>query len=406
MTNGEIEKPVIEGGNPVRQELLPYGTQKIEQDDIDSVVEVLKGKWLTTGPFVKQFEEDVASFVGKAHCVAFCNGTAALHAACFAAGISQNDEVIVSSLTFVSSANCVKFMGGTPIFADVCEDTLNIDCKHVESLVNEKTKAIIAVDFTGQSCEMQVLRDLATLKNIVLIEDGAHALGSEYCGRPAGAFSAMTMFSFHPVKHITTGEGGCIVTDDDYYAERLRRFRTHGITADANKRETEGTFYYEMVDLGFNYRITDVQCALGSSQLRKLPKWLEIRREIANKYDEFFSKQPLSKLCTPVKVLKECRSAYHLYIIQLNLENLSANRNQIFKALKAEGLGVNVHYLPVYLHPYYQELSYKRGICPNAERAYERIITLPLHHSMSSQDVSDVLTAVSKILTYYQKNDE
>jgi perosamine synthetase len=390
----------VEGGAPVRATLLPYGRQSVDDDDIAAVTEVLKSDWLTTGPKVADFEQTVAARVGAGHAVAVSNGTAALHAAAFAVGIGPGDEVIVPALTFAASANCVRYQGGTVIFADIRPDTLNLDPAAVEPLITQRTRAIIAVDYSGQPADLDGLSALCRERNITLVEDAAHALGAFYRGRAVGSIAHMTTFSFHPVKHITTGEGGMVTTSDPALDVRLRAFRNHGITSDHRQRSIAGSWFYEMVELGFNYRMTDFQCALGISQLAKLDRWLERRRATAARYTTAF--EDLPEVIAPT-VLPDRTSAWHLYPVRLNLERLTVGRAEVFRALRAENIGVNVHYIPVPWHPYYQRLGYTKGQWPVAEDAYERLISLPMFHAMTDADADDVINAVHKVITRYRK---
>lgn len=394
-------KLAIDGGTPVRETRLPYGRQWLDEDDIAAVIEVLRSDWLTTGPKVNQFEEKFADFVGAEEAVAVSNGTAALHAAMYAADIGPGDEVIVSPMTFAASANCVVYQGGAPVFADVDPDTLLIDPAQVEANITPRTKAIVAVDYTGQPCNYDALRAIADLHDLILAADACHAVGGSYKGRPVGSLADLSTFSFHPVKHITTGEGGMITTDDAELARRMRVFRNHGITTDHRQREKEGSWFYEMVDVGYNYRLTDVQCVLGLSQLRKLSGWVKRRQEIARRYDEAFADLPVVQ---PLAVREDVSHAYHLYMVQLDLEQLKVDRAQVFSALVAEGIGVNVHYIPVHLHPFYRK-RFGTGpeLCPVAEAAYERLVTLPMFPRMSDGDVGDVIAAVRKVTEAYAK---
>ena len=389
----------IDGGTPVRETMLPYGRQWVDEADVQAVVEVLRSDWLTTGPKVREFEEQVAEYVGAREAVAVNSGTAALHVAAFAAGIGPGDEVITTPLTFAASANCVLYLGGRPVFADVRPDTLNIDPEDVARKVTPKTKAVIAVDFTGQPCDYKAIRALAEEHGLVVIEDAAHALGAEYNGQRVGTLNELTTFSFHPVKHVTTGEGGIVVTDDPDLAAKMRTFRTHGITADFRQRAEAGSWVYEMVALGYNYRLPDINCALGLAQMSKLDRWLARRRKIASRYTEAFAAMP--EVDVP-RVLPEANPAWHLYVVELNLERLQVGRKEVFAALRAENIGVNVHYIPVYWHPYYQALGYKRGLCPVAETVYERLISLPMFPAMTDKEVSDVIMAVSKVISAYR----
>ncbi len=391
----------INGGTPVRATLLPYGRQAIDETDIEAVVEVLRSDWLTTGPKVGEFEEAFAARVGAACAVSVSSGTAALHAAAFAAALKAGDEAITAPLTFAATANCVLYQGATPVFADVSRDTLNLDPEQVSRKISSKTRAIIPVDYAGHPADMSAMMDLARRHRLIVIEDACHALGAEYSGRRVGGIADMTVFSFHPVKHITTGEGGMITTNDPKLAETLRRFRNHGISSDARQRQSAGQWYYEMVLLGFNYRLPDIVCALGIQQLTKIEANLARRREIAAVYTSAFREIP--GVIPPV-VRPEANPAWHLYPIRLDLERLTADRTQVFRALRAENIGVNVHYIPVHLHPYYRErFGYKGGEFPVAEDAYERLISLPMFHAMSDQDVEDVVQAVRKVLGRYLK---
>jgi perosamine synthetase len=391
----------IHGGTPVRQTLLPYGRQSLDEKDIQAVVEVLKSDWLTTGPKVGEFEERFAAWVGAGYAVSFSSGTAALHGAAFAAGLKPGDEAITTPMTFCATANCVLYQGAAPVFADVTEDTLNLDPLEVSKKLTPRTKAIIAVDYAGHPGDLAALRDLATQNGLLLIEDACHALGAEYAGKRVGGIADMTVFSFHPVKHLTTGEGGMVTTNDAKFAETLRRFRNHGITSDARQRQQSGQWFYEMAALGFNYRLTDIACALGISQLEKLEANLARRRTIAALYAQAFRELPAVVAPT---VRDGVEPAWHLYPIRLNLEALSAGRTEIFRALRAENLGVNVHYIPVPMHPYYRgRFGYKGGEFPVAEDAYERLISLPMFHSMTDTDMEDVLCAVRKTVECYSR---
>jgi perosamine synthetase len=390
------EALAIDGGTPVRKTLLPYGRQSIGEDDIQAVVDVLRSDWLTTGPKVAEFEEAFAAWVGAKDAVSFSSGTAALHGAAFAAGLKAGDEAITTPMTFAATANCVLYQGAIPVFADVSADTLNLDPERVEQRITTRTRAILPVDYAGHPADLDAMKELASRHGLVVIEDASHALGAEYKGPPVGSVADMTVFSFHPVKHLATGEGGMVTTDRPDYAETLRRFRNHGISSDARQRQSAGQWHYEMVLLGFNYRLTDIACALGLSQLKKLRENLSRRREIAARYASAFCN--LEGLTVPA-VRTDVNPAWHLYPIRLNLEKLSADRGQIFRALRAENIGVNVHYIPVHLHPYYRDhLGYRAGEYPIAENAYERLISLPMFHGMTDADVGDVIAAVKKVV--------
>src|ERR1700722_3492550 len=391
----------VHGGPPVRKTLLPYGRQSIDESDIQAVVETLRSDWLTTGPKIAEFEEAMAVWVGGKYAVSFSSGTAALHAAVFAAGLQPGDEAITSPLTFAATANCILYQGATPVFADVAEDTLNLDPEQAASQITTHTKAILPVDYAGHPADLDSILQLAELHGLIVIEDACHALGGEYRGRRVGSVAHMTVFSFHPVKHLTTGEGGMVTTDNATYAETLRRFRNHGISSDARQRQSAGQWHYEMVLLGFNYRLTDIVCGLGIEQLRRLDKNLARRREIATVYTAALQETP--GLIGPV-VGAETNPAWHLYPIRLALEKLTADRAQIFRALRAENIGVKVHYIPGPLPPFYRGgFGYKGGEFPVAEDAYERLISLPMFHGMSDQDVSDVIAAAGKVLTSYSR---
>jgi len=391
----------INGGLPVRETFLPYGRQSLDEADIRAVVEVLRSDWLTTGPKVGEFEEAFATRVGAAHAVSFTSGTAALHAAAFAAGLKDGDEAIVTPLTFAATANCVLYQCATPVFADVSADTLNLDPEQVTKHISSKTRAILPVDYAGHPADLAPIMEIARRNRLIVIEDACHALGAEYGGKRVGSIADMTVFSFHPVKHITTGEGGMVVTGNAQFAETLRRFRNHGISSDARQRQSAGQWYYEMVLLGFNYRLPDFACALGLEQLKRLDVNLARRREIAARYTARFSQIPG---VIPPGLRQGANPAWHLYPIRLELEKLTADRAQIFRALRAENVGVNVHYIPVHLHPYYRDrFGYKGREYPVAERAYEQLISLPMFHAMSDQDVLDVAEAVRKVLTHFAR---
>jgi len=395
----KLEPLAIHGGTPVRERLLPYGRQSLDEQDIEAVVEVLRSDWLTTGPKVGEFEERFAAWVGVEQAVSFSSGTAALHAAAFAAGLKSGDEAVTTPLTFCATANCVLYQDATPVFADVSADTLNLNPEEAAKKISSNTRAIIAVDYAGHAADLSVLRSLAEQHGLLLIEDACHALGAEFRGKRVGGIADMTVFSFHPVKHLTTGEGGMVTTNDHERAETLRRFRNHGISSEARQRQQSGQWFYEMVALGFNYRLTDFACALGTSQLEKLERNLARRREIAACYTKGFRELP--SLIVPV-VREGVNPAWHLYPIRLKLEALSAGRAEIFRALRAENIGVNVHYIPVHRHPYYRErFGYKGGEYPVVEDAYERLISLPMFHGMSDQDVEDVVKAVVKVMDGY-----
>jgi perosamine synthetase len=391
----------IDGGVPVRATLLPYGRQSIEESDIAAVVEILRSDWLTTGPKVEEFEAAIAALVGAKYAISFGSGTAALHGAASAAGLENGDEAITSPLTFVASANCILYQNATPVFADVSPDTLNIDPESIADRITARTKAILPIDYAGHPSDLNSILRLAERHGLVVIEDACHALGAESHGRKVGSLASMTVFSFHPVKHIATGEGGMVTTDDSDYADKLRKFRNHGISSGARQRQAQGEWRYEMVSLGFNYRLTDIACALGIQQLKRLEANLLRRREIAARYDAAFRGIP--GVLRPA-VRSDVNPAWHLYPIRLNLENISADRETVLRALRAENIGVNVHYSPVHLHPYYRSrFAYQGGEFPVAESAYERLISLPMFHGMGENDVDDVIHAVEKVISAFSR---
>jgi perosamine synthetase len=394
------QRLAIHGGPPVRSTFLPYGRHEIDDDDVLAVTEVLRSGWITTGPKVGAFEAAVAETVGARHAVAFSSGTAALHGAAFAAGLGPGDEAITTPLTFCATANCVLYQGATPVFADVSPDTLNLDPDQVSRRLTSRSKAVLAVDFTGHPADLDPLLELAERHGLTLIEDACHALGARYRGRPVGAISRMTVFSFHPVKHVTTGEGGMVTTDDAGLADRLRLFRNHGLDSDANQRHARGQWRYDMVALGFNYRLADLGCALGLSQLRKLPANLARRRQIAARYQAAFA--GLAGVRTPV-VKRDVDPAWHLFVIRLEGDSLRTHRDDVLSALKAENIGANVHYPPVHLLQYYRErFGYRGGEYPVAEAAFDGLVTLPLFPAMNDEDVSDVVTAVEKVVGHFR----
>lgn len=367
---------------------IPYGRQSISEEDIQAVVDVLRSDYLTTGPKVTEFENIVANYVGAKYAVAVSNGTAALHIACLAAGIQPGDEVIVSPITFAASANCVLYCGGKPVFADIKPDTYNIDPEDIERKITSKTKAIIAVHYTGQPCEMDEITAIAKKHNLVVIEDGAQVISGEYKGKKIGSISDMTTFSFHPVKPVTTGEGGMVTTNNEELYQRLKLFHTHGITREEPLlTHNEGPWYYEQLELGYNYRITDIQCALGISQMKQLDQFAAHRRKLAHRYDEAFA--GCKDIVTPYQH-PDCLSSYHLYMIQVPAKH----RREIFENLRNKGIGVNVHYIPVYKLPYYQQHGYQGTCCPNAEAFYAKAITLPLYADMTEEQVDYVVECV------------
>lgn len=368
--------------------VIPYGRQCIEKDDIQEVIQVLQSDFLTTGPKVEEFEKAVAEYCGARYGVAVSSGTAALHIACLAAGLGSGDEVITSPITFAASANCALYCGAKPVFADICPDTYNINPIEIEQKITNRTKALIPVHYTGQPCQMEEIHKIARKHDLLVIEDAAHALGSRYRGQRIGGLSDMTCFSFHPVKHITTAEGGMVLTNDQALYESLKRYRTHGITREEHLlHQNPGSWYYEQLELGFNYRLSDLQSALGISQLKKLPQFIKRRKEIAAYYKEAFALVP--EVITPYQ-RTECDNSYHLYVIQVPAEK----RATLFEKLRGDGIGVNVHYIPVYQHPYYQENGYRQVVCPCAESLYEGMISLPMHPMLTQEEQDYVIERV------------
>lgn len=398
-----MDRLAIDGGKPVRDKKIYYGHQWIDEEDVQAVNEVLRGDYLTCGPYVTKLEQTLADYTGAKYAVAVSNGTAALHCACIAAGIGPGDEVITTPITFAASANCILYCGGTPVFADIDSDTYNINPQSIREHITPKTKAVIAVDFTGQAVQNREIRAICDEFNLVFIEDAAHAIATKYDGRQVGSLADMTCFSFHPVKTITGGEGGAILTNDDKLHEKLVLAHTHGITHDEKLMEGaphEGPWYYEQISLGYNYRITDFQAALIMSQMKKLDMFKERRKEIVSMYDNVFKDLPEIIIQKEIPESDTCR---HLYIIRLALEKLSCSRREFFDAISAENVQCQIHYVPVYWFPYYQHLGYKKGMCPKAEQAYKEIMSIPLYPAMTNQDVEDVIAAVKKVVENYRR---
>lgn len=397
-----MEKLAIHGGKPVREKPIYYGHQYIDQADINAVIDVLKSDYLTCGPKIGELEQKLCEVTGAKYAVAIANGTAALHVACLAAGVGEGDEIITTPITFAASANCALYCGATPVFVDINPKTYNIDPDDIERKITDKTKAVVAVDFTGQAVEIDRIREICDRHNLVFIEDGAHSIGTRYNGKCVGSLADMTTFSFHPVKTITGGEGGAITTNDKDLYDKLILCRAHGITRNTDLMEyiPHGSWYYEQIDLGYNYRITDMQAALIISQLDKLDMFVKRRKEIVRRYNEAFEQIP--EIIVQQEI-KESDTARHLYIVQIDEENLNADRLEIFEALKAENVCCNVHYIPVYYFPYYQKLGYKKGICLNAEKLYDTMFSIPLYYGMSDEDVESVIEAIRKVVSYYSK---
>ena len=378
---------------PQKKFSLSYGRQWIGNDDIKAVLQVLKSDWLTQGPKVAEFEKALADYCGAKYAVVFSSGTAALHGAYFVLGAQKGDEIITTPLTFAATANAVVYCNATPVFADVLAHTLNIDPQQIEKKITPKTKAIAIVDFAGQPCDFDAIKRIAKNHNLIIVEDASHALGSEYKKKKVGCLADLTVFSFHPVKNITTGEGGAVLTNKKEWYEKLKTFRHHGIV----KKPLAGSWYYEIETLGYNYRLTDIQCALGLSQLKKIKKFIARRREIVKKYQEGFGDIPAITL---IKEEHFAQSAWHIYPLQFDLAKLKISRKEIFEKLAEQGIKCQVHYLPVHLHPFYQKnFGYKKGDFPIAERYYQQAITLPLFPKMTNQEVEYVIKAVKKIIS-------
>jgi UDP-4-amino-4,6-dideoxy-N-acetyl-beta-L-altrosamine transaminase len=391
----------LHGGTPVRERLLPYGRHDIDDDDVAAVVAVMRSDWLTGGPMVGEFERAVARVADAEEAVAVNSGTAGLHAAMFALGIGPGDEVIVPPMTFAASASAVVYQGGTPVFADVDAETLLIDPSCVAAALSPRTRAIVAVDYAGQLCDYDALRDVARPRGLPIVADSCHAIGAEDRGRRIGALADLAVFSFHPVKHVTTGEGGAVATRQPALAARMRGFRNHGITVDHRERSAQLSWEYEIVELGFNYRLSDIHCALGAAQLAKLPARISRRQAIAAEYTRAFAAVPEVR---PLGVRSDAMHAYHLFVVRIDTARLECDRATLFVALRREGIGVNVHYIPVYWHPFYQRrFGLSEGLCPVAEAAYERMLTLPLFPSMTPADISDVIEAVTKVVEAFRR---
>lgn len=390
---------------------IPYGKQTIDDEDIQAVVATLKSDWLTQGPKISEFEAAVAKKVGARYAVAVATGTAALHCACYAAGIREGDEIITSPITFAASGNCALFLGANVKFVDIRPDTYCMDYTQLESVITNKSKAIIPVDFTGQPCDMEEINAIAKKHRLLVIEDAAHAIGATYRDKPVGSLADMTIFSFHPVKHIAMGEGGMIVTDNKRLYDQLKLFRTHGITNENDKMllksqafdndnlfngdiefNTRAPWYYEMQALGYNYRITDIQCALGLTQLSKLDQFIAQRRRIVQRYNEAFGASDF--LIVPFQEADR-ENAWHLYMLRLNLKQMIKTRRQVFEELRALKIGVHVHYIPVHLLPYYRDkFGFNRGDFPQAEHYYDTALTVPLFPSMTDQEVDRVIKTI------------
>ncbi len=398
-----MEKLAVFGGTPVRQEKIFYGRQWIDEDDVEAVRNTLLSSYITCGPRVREMEKTFCDYTGAKYAVAVSNGTAALHCACIAAGICDGDEVITTPLTFAASANCALYCGARPVFADIDPETYNIDPESIRAHITDRTKAIVAVDFTGQAVKHDEIRKICDEFGLILIEDAAHAIGTAYKGKKVGSIADMTTFSFHPVKTVTGGEGGLITTNDEKLYKKLMLARTHGITHDEELMEDaphEGIWCYEQIMLGFNYRLTDFQAALISSQMKKLEMFKARRHEIVERYNEAFAE--LDGIIVQ-KEIPESDTCRHLYIIRLDLDKLTCTRREFFDAMSAENIQCQVHYVPVYRFPYYRHLGYEKGLCANAEEVYKGIMSIPLYPMLTDEDVNDTITAVKKIVEYYRR---
>ncbi len=374
---------------------LPYGKQQISEDDIQAVCDVLRSDFLTTGPVVERFEQQVAAYTHTRYGVAVNSGTAALHAAMNALGIGPGDEVIVPPITFAATANAVVYQGGTPVFADVDSDTLLIDPDEVEAKITSNTRAVVAVDYAGQMCDYPRLKKITQKYGLSLVSDACHAIGGSFEGHPAGSLADMSIFSFHPVKGMTTGEGGMVVTNDLSYAQQMRQFRSHGINRDFQTRQASDSWVYEIRDLGYNYRLTDFQCALGISQLKQLDVWIDRRNEIATEYDRYFSDH---EGILPLKKQEGIRHAYHLYVVKVDFNRFGVSRADLFSKMNKSQIHLNVHYIPVHLHPFYtRNMATYKGMCPVSEQVYEEIVSIPVFPGMQHQDIDRVCQAFARI---------
>lgn len=395
-----MDIPAIEGGKPVRESKLYYGHQYLDEADYKAVEAVLKSDYLTCGPKIEELEQKLCKLTGAKHAVVCSNGTAALHIAAMAAGLREGDELITTPITFAASANCALYVGAKPVFADINPETYNIDPASIKAHITDKTKVIVAVDYTGQACEWDEILSVAKENRLVTIEDAAHSIGTIYDGRPVGTIADMTTFSFHPVKTVTGGEGGAVLTDSDEYYKKLLLYRSHGITRDTSllEHESDGPWYYEQIDLGYNYRMTDIQAGLLISQLDKLEMFKQRRQKLVARYDEAFKDIDGVIVQKDIDKSDSCR---HLYILRLDTDKLKIDRKRFFEAMGAEGICCNVHYIPVYYFPHYERLGYKRGLCPNAEALYEQMMSLPLYYALSDEQQDDVIAAVKKLVNYY-----
>ena len=401
----------VEGGTPVRSTPLAYGRQWINEEDIAAVTNTLRSDFLTCGPKVTETEQKLRAYTGAGYVSLMNSGTSALHAAAFAAGLGEGDEMIVTPFTFMASANCALYVGASPVFADIDPKTYNIDPDKIKEQITPRTKAVVAVDFSGELVNVEEIRKICDDHNLVFIEDAAHSIGSKYLSKDGsvkicGTLADMTCMSFHPVKTVTAAEGGAVLTDNADYAEKVSLFRTHGMEHDHDKipyagdPDDFGLWYYDQALLGYNYRMTDVQAALLGSQLDRIDSLIRRRKELVKKYDEVFAE--MSEIHTQAHA-PWSDAARHLYTIRLNRELLSCTRKEFFEAMRAENIYCQVHYVPTYYFTQYQKLGYRRGLCPVAESVYENIMSIPLFPLMTDADQADVIEAVQKIVSRYRK---
>jgi len=393
---------VNENNKPIRESFLSFSQPLIEEEEINEVIDTLRSGWLTTGPKVKRFEKEFAQYIGSKYAIATNSCTGGLHLALVAAGIGGGDEVITTPFTFCATANVILHTGAKPVFVDIRPDTFNIDTERIEEVITPKTKAIMPVHYAGQPCEMDEIMEIAKRHNLLVIEDAAHSIATEYKGKKVGAIGDITCFSFYATKNLVTGEGGMVTTDNEELAEKIRVLSLHGMSRDAWKRySSAGSSYYEVIYPGYKYNMTDIQASLGLHQLRKLTRFQKRREEIVKAYNEAFAS--LDTIEVPF-VKPHIKHAWHLYVIKIIPEKLKINRDQFIEALRGENIGTSVHFIPVHLHPYYRDTyGFKRGDFPNAEYAYERVISLPLYPKMSDEDVKDIIEAVKKIVEHYRK---
>ena len=399
----KTDRPAIIGGEPVRREPLIFGVPMIEQEEIDGVVQVLKSGWLSTGPKTQELEERFGSYIEVRNAIALNSCTAGMELCLRVAGIGPGDEVITTPMTFAATANVIVHCGAVPVFADINGHTLNIDPSSIEHRITSKTRAILPVHYTGQPCEMNEIRDIAGRHGLILIEDAAHALGAEYNGQKIGSIGNATAFSFHVHKNITTAEGGMVTTDDDEWAEKIRIMRLHGMSKDAWGRVSESQIHYDIVLPGYKYNMTDIQAAMGLSQLDKLESYIKIRQKHAETYTEAFQQMP--QVTVPQRI-DGIRHAENMYVIMLKLEHLKIDRDEFIRCLRAENIFPGVHFRAAHLHSYYRDtFGYKRGDCPIAEDASDRVLTLPFSPKLTEDDIRDVIRAVKKIATHFSMLD-